>query len=260
MKKKILLITVAAIVLFSQACENVEQNVEDYYPRVKTIDAQYLGYGMIEVVGCIENQGTTPIEEAGFCLDTKIPEMLKNQLMASYYQSDTFAALYRGDWPAGKYYLRAWATNENGYSLGNNLSFEIIKTPVSAPCTPTPNAIDFDGYGDFRTFSYTEVDGDFNNFTYCYVDAYNYLGGVHLMFGSRPTTGTYTITDSSPAYNEVTAEMSFLDYSTSLLTGSIIYVNEYLHDNWEIIICEAPWTKSVNNYVTAEFKCYYSIK
>ncbi len=260
MKKNILWIVLVCLATLILSCEHVKDDPADYYPRVKTLQANYQGYGIIEVAGIIEDDGSTPVETFGFCLsDSAVPELMDNQLMAGYFQNDTFAAVYQGDWPAGKYYLRAWAVNEDSYSYGNVVSFEVVKTPVICPCNPVPNTIDIFGSGYAKTITSTEVQNDFDVLSPWDFSATAYPGGIDLTFGARPTTGIYMVTGNSDiAYNEVRVNVRTGNGGIGLMDGSLVYVNEYEHNSWTVTICEAQWSSSDYNFLTVNFSCTYN--
>jgi hypothetical protein len=258
--KHLLHILITVLFLTFMSCENVEEDPDDYYPKVKTLWGNYLGYGTLEVVGYIDDNGYTPINLAGFCLsDTGIPEMLDNQLHAMYYSNDTFAAIYQGDFSEGQYNLRSWAVNDNTYSYGDVISIDIEKTPVVYPCNPISNYIDFDGFSYGKEVSYcrVEINGAYKSTWNFYATAYP--GGLDLTFGSRPTTGIYFIKEGSELeYNEVSVEFRTINSEYSLKEGSKVYVNEYKHNYWTVTICNAQWSDGISNYLTAQFSCSFN--
>src|SRR5215475_7081846 len=80
------------------------------------------------------------------------PEMLDNQALSGS-TGNSFSVTYSGFDPYKRYYFRAWAANENGYSYGDIIYLDSIHaTPVVAPCSLTANSLILSGSGPTETF------------------------------------------------------------------------------------------------------------
>ena len=238
-------------------CEKVEKDVNNYYPRVKTVSATLLPDGSVVVLGTIISSGTTSIEVAGFCADTSdAPAMLKMQALATFFTPDSFYVIYDGFERNKKYYFRSWAGNENGYTYGNTVYLEnITPTPVTVPCSPTTNTVDFGtGYG---AMAFSEIGvPSFTSSTWD-LEADCYSGAkLNFSFGSKPVTGRYAITTNpSPNSGEVYVALYTGTYSSKLNSGSYVYINEAQPGILTITICQAPWGATNGNLLTAKFTC-----
>lgn len=246
MKKLIFTLIALGVILLTNSCRKALKDVNDYFPKVKTISAVIQTDGSVKVTGEIESEGEAKnavIDMAGFCVSTNSePKMLDMQRIATL-DGTTFTFIY----PVtefsvdSSYYFRSWATNNYGYSYGDIIRVDsIIATPVVAPCTLTNNTVNIGG--STPTYSYYNVDAP---------DSYNFFiassGGpsVHFQFGSALTTGVFvTTTNSSPAFGEVHVSIYSGFIYGGLSSGSNVYVNKLSASSYEVQICNAPWVPS----------------
>jgi hypothetical protein len=238
-KKPILLIS---ILVLSIACRKPLKDVEDYFPKVKTISAIVQDDGTVKVTGEIESAGKTKnavIDYAGFCLSTNPePKMLQEQLLV-----DLSGTTFTGIYPAAlfnidsTYYFRTWATNEYGYSYGNAIRLDSIITPtLTPPCTLAMNMLNIGASTSTVYYDVVGAPDSDNSFS-----AYSFSGGptISFQFGSALTTGIFkTSPDQSPDPGQVHIRFS----SGSLSAGSNVYVNRLSANKFEVTVCEAPWS------------------
>jgi hypothetical protein len=250
MKKNLLPVILILIVLLV-ACRKPLKEVNDYFPKVKTLSAVVELDGSVTITGQIESVGETKdaaLEYAGFCFSTgSDPKMQENQLIAQVNGS-SFSVNYPGTLfnVDSTYFFRSWAVNNYGYAYGEIISVDsIIATPVTPPCSLPSNSVNLGG--GTGTHFYYNVDAP---------DSYNFFAGststgpfVHFQFGSALTTGIYhTTTSSSPNPGEVNVNFYSGSISGALNTGSDVYVNRISPGVHEITICSAPWIYSSSTF------------
>jgi uncharacterized protein (TIGR02145 family) len=76
-----------------------------------------------QLYGTISNNGGATITEMGFCWDTKTNPSLASSHKSGGTDDDSLSAIIGGLLPATTYYVRSYATNSQGTSYGNELSF-----------------------------------------------------------------------------------------------------------------------------------------
>jgi hypothetical protein len=248
MKKIIFSILAITVLLLCNSCRKALKDVNDYFPKVKTVSAIVQLDGSVRVTAEIESEGeakNSEMENVGFCVSTSSdPKMLERQLIATSNGSSFTATYPVTDFSVDSvYYFRSWATNNYGYSYGNVICVDsIIATPVIPPCTLNMNSVNI---GGSPTYYYYNVDAP---------DSYNYfrastLSGpsVEFQFGSALTTGIFqTTTDLSPYAGQVNVSFYSGALYGALKSGSNVYVNKAGPASFEISICDAPWTYSTS--------------
>ncbi len=243
MKKKSYWIIFISVLTLTSSCRKALKDVNDYFPKIKTVSASIQNDGTVLVEGEIDSEGAAAIEHIGFCCSTsQNPLMLASQI-TTIVKGTKFSAIYSGFDYDSVYYFRSWATNHYGYSYGNILSLDSIEAyHVYPPCTNTMNTVSEGGGQPLAT--YTTVGTPVNNIGYWEFAAATYTGpsSVNFSFGSNLTTGIYTTTtNTSPGSGE--AHISFNDgfISGTLNSGSSVYVNTIGSGIYDISICSAPW-------------------
>ena len=252
MKNKSYLFLLLVISFAFSSCKKVKKDVNDYFPKLKTVSATILPDGSVQMKGEVISEGGAPIEYSGFCMSTSpVPKMLDNQTLAD----NSFSAVYSGFNTATRYYFRSWAANKYGYSYGDIISLDsVYATPLTAPCSPVMNSIDI-GTGPNET--YLSVGAPVSSgFTWDFQASSN-SHTLNFSFGELPSTKIYTTTtSSSPSAGEVYVNFYSTSLSSVLNYGSSVYVNKISSTAWEITICSAPWTYSSSTfYLTTKFAC-----
>src|SRR5665213_1062166 len=207
MKKGFYYLCVISVLLVTGSCKKALPDVNDYFPKIKTVSATIQTNGSVLLQGEIASEGASPIEYIGFCFATNnAPNMASNQIIVTTVSNSKFSATYPGsDFNIDSvYYFRSWATNHYGYVYGNTLSLDsIVAGHVTAPCTNTMNTVN-EGGGQ-PTATYSTIGTPVNNIGYWEFTAQTYSGpSVNFSFGSILTTGIYTTTiNTSPGSGAV---------------------------------------------------------
>lgn len=229
-------------VILSGSCHKAKKNMDDYFPKVRTVSAVIQSDGSVLVTGSIDSKGAADVEYAGFsCSTSPSPKLLDRQAIANI-DGNSFKAVYKGFDTDSTYYFISWATNKYGYKYGTVISLSHIIAPAVTPtCTLAINTINYgNGNGTIGCgTSNAPVNSFLQEWTFTAYTAAGYQ--VYYTFGSPVTTGIYTTTASTeppPGYVHVAfnlGNMYSLDYGTQ------VYVNTVAQDTADITICNAPW-------------------
>lgn len=244
MKKKYYWILVIYFFTLTTSCKKALKDVNDYFPKLKTVSATIQTDGTVLIEGEVISEGAATIEYIGFCYSTSIrPNMVSNQIWATT-NGTKFSAIYPGSGfdVDSVYYFRTWATNYYGYVYGNDISLDsIIAMNVTPPCTNAMNTVN-EGGGQ-ATSSYINISTPVNYMNEWEFTAQTGSGPtVNFTFGSILTTGIYTTTtNTSPGYREVNISFYGGFISGTLSDGSSVYMNTIGSDVYDISICSAPW-------------------
>jgi hypothetical protein len=250
----VILVIFISLLLFS--CVKAKKNVNDYFPKVKTLSAVVNTNGDVTVSGEVDlSQGS--FLATGFCVDTlPDPLMTQNQVNFSMPLSSTFSKQYNNNnntpqltfrrfSPFKTYYFRSWAANEYGYIYGNTIALENIVEEVHPPCNLARNMIDLGKGGGStpiiakttkRGVSLWEVEGTFMNDTATCT--------FYLSFWTEPQPGVY---NDQP--NNKTCIMTIKGPGLSIDEGNfnvtkkahLVYVQENPDHTLEITLCDAPY-------------------
>jgi hypothetical protein len=251
MKKITFCLIAISVILLSNSCRKALKDVNDYFPKVKTVSAVIQQDGSVKVTANVESIGeakNSVMENVGFCVSTSSdPKMLDRQIISTL-DGDMFTATY----PVTNfsvdsvYYFRSWATNNYGFVYGDVIMLDSIITPtVTAPCTYPIYKVNIGG--GQPTGTYYNIDAP---------DSYNYFSAstgsgpsVNFQFGSPLTTGIFTTTtDPSPSSGQVYVSFYQGFISGALSSGSSVYVNLVGPGSHEVEICNAPWTYSSSTF------------
>lgn len=94
-----------------------------YLPTVETLPVTDISSVSAICVGYVSDDGNTFVTERGFCWDTlTVPDLTKNYIVEGN-DTGVFECTITGLKPNTKYYVRAFATNSQGTSYGNEVSF-----------------------------------------------------------------------------------------------------------------------------------------
>jgi hypothetical protein len=236
-------------VFAASSCHKALKNVEDYFPKVKTVSATVQTDGSVLVKGEVESTGNTEIEYAGACFSLNSdPKMDEHQLMAN--SSGSFSVVFPADMfvTDSTYYFRAWAANGNGYAVGSVIKLQgIIAASVTPPCSQTMNTVNIGGGQPTATYySVTSPTESLGHYSFTGTSS----GGptVHFEFGSAITTGIYTTSNGSPGAGQVYVDFYSGFTSGALNSGSSVYVNTVSPGVYDITICNAPWIYSSSTF------------
>ncbi|HEU4716665.1 MAG TPA: hypothetical protein VFU15_02485 [Bacteroidia bacterium] len=242
MKKPIAFFVLFAICLVSASCRKALKDVNDYFPKVKTVSATVQANGSVMISGEIESDGADPIQYLGFCCGTHPdPRITDNQVIVQR-DGNSFSAVLSGFSADSVYYFRSWAANSYGYAYGNVISLDsIAAVPVTPPCSLTMNTVDIGGSTGTHTYSSVSTPTS-------YMGIWQFTGNtatgptVDFSFGSAIATGIYTTTlNTSPAAGQVYVDFTDGFIGGALNSGSSVYVNTVSPGVYDITICSAPW-------------------
>lgn len=246
-----LLILFVAFTAFS-SCKKALKDVNDYFPKVKTISATVQADGSVLLKGELESEGESPVLDMGFCYDTQaLPELHVNQIRTN----ESFEIVAGGPFdPFATYYFRTWARNDFGYAYGNVISLSNIEPiDVTPPCTITPNYVRLTSTSSWESF--TSISPITLTTTEYEVDAYSNSNSISFTFSSIPGTGIYT-TNSYPDAGKIVVSFYSGFVSGTLSSGHPIYINRTSPTSFELSICDAPW---LYNSSTFYFNCRMTV-
>ncbi|MES2515312.1 MAG: hypothetical protein V4580_14260 [Bacteroidota bacterium] len=261
MKKYFFIWYIGALGLFLySSCRKALKNVDDYLPKVHIVSAVIQNDGSVLVTGEIDSPGYSTVEYAGFCCNTvSQPDILNRQAIADVNGS-TFTAVYQNFDVDSVYYFRAWATNDQGYAYGTELSLnQIIAPPVTPACSLVINKLD-NGTGNATPY-YAWVSAPVYSSQFWQFSALPQgQNTLYFKFGSQVTTGIYTTDDDhDPAAGHVFVEFNVGGSYRYLEPGTQVYVNTIGTDTFDITICNAPWKvgTSTTFSLNTRFQCPY---
>jgi hypothetical protein len=245
------------LMILLSSCAFPKKDADEYYPEVRTVSAEVQSDGSILVTGEIVRPGGSPVEFTGFCMDTlPNPSLSSNQKLSTSINNNTFTVSYTSYEAFKRYYFRAWAANETGYSFGETIYLDSITAPVvTPPCTPTLNTID-PGAGLFQqnVWSVSSPVEYFNEWTFT-ANASNV--NLEFTFGEKPRTGIYSVLNGVVSPNHVSIQVVGSFFTGHLFDGELVYVNQLNASKWEITLCSAKWSTSgtIPSYLSGKFQC-----
>ena len=253
MKKIVLILLPFALLL--AACRKVEKDVHNYYPKVKTTGAVVLPDGSVQVTGEIISEGNTPVLYNGFCMDTlPNPGMLSNQ-QSLEVTGNTFTCTYTALGKSHKYYFRAWAANEHGYAIGDDVSVDSVTiSPSAIPCTLPVDTFTINNTLSTKNHKYISISKLTQSTLTWTVSLATNSHTVDMEFGRKPIGGTYTVSDN---ISDKTGVQVMID-NTIVNSGSKVYVTEINSNTIEVTVCSMDFYDgmSVNN-VRTRFRASY---
>jgi len=252
------MISISLLLVFS-TCKRALKDVKDYYPKVETVSATVLGNGSVRMTGRLLKDGESEVTYYGFCMSKQpIPALDENQISIEKRSTNDFEGLYKGFDKNTKYYFRAWANNEFGYSFGEVIELNSIEADTIAPCTPELDKVNIEGQNIKESYIdvYSREQSD-----YWMVSGKANSHHDFLFFKDRPVTGSYKVVTSFDEINDYTVLVEIrknnVDYT--LDKDSKVYVKVLKNDRAEVTICKAPFTyvgSPSRNYLTLRMNYY----
>lgn len=187
-------------------------------PEVATSEAEVITTVLARCGGAILSEGTGNITDCGICWGTDPLPDLSDNVISGYPAADTFSCDMSGMLKNRPYYVRAYATNENGTAYGDAVSFVIWIN------TPGPAVMDADG----NLYSTVRI-------------------GSQIWMAENLRTTKYNNGTSIPLVTEATdwqglAAGSYCWYSNEETTYKVTYGALY---NWHAVssgkLCPAGW-------------------
>lgn len=219
-------------------CGKVLKDPEDYYPELEMTKAVVNADGSVYLEGKVTSPGKfkgSQISHVGFCYNyIGNPEMLENQVPGSL-NGDIISATI----PSGKLdenatiFVRSFATNDFGYGISDQISFDSAFVIVNPPCNLTANYFSFGG----NTGTYSSVSsGGFENDEF---EASNGNERFKIRFPGAIRSGIFTTNsyESSPNLVLCTVRSGFNDFTVS--NGQIVYVEKISSNQYKVTVCSA---------------------
>lgn len=248
---KILFLVIITSLLFI-TCEQPLSDIKDYFPKISDFNVVANIDGSVYMDALVE-EGNTELVIIGFCYDTMAnPNPVKNQILALYDGSRMYGTS-QNFIPFTKYYFKAWAANDDGYTVTQDVIVnQINATTINPPCNLAPNYIKIGAGYPAEVINSSEVPKQTSNLNEYQIRAFSNSVIVDMRFGQYPYTGKYKIVASSPVGKE--ASIGFISgfISDGLKSGEVI-VNQIKPQEWEITICDGLW--KTNLMFNTRFKC-----
>lgn len=222
------------VVMLLANCTKVEKDVHDYFPVVKTVSAQVVADGSVEITGEILSSGNTDVYYVGFCADTvPNPRMTANQRQSAGLDGKRFTYTYEGLDATKKYYFRAWATNKEGYAIGGDVQVDSVFLPSDpVPCNLTINSISVNS----ATELYTNTSALVQSGGGWVVTATSNNHKLEVRFAAtKPLSGKYIITKATPDDRYINM---FLD-NVAVNGGAEVYIRQLTGGKLKISLCSA---------------------
>lgn len=256
---KSILILAAAVCLVFSGCKKLEKNIHDYHPKVKTVSAKVLADGSVKLTGSLLSEGVTDLWGAGFCMDTiPHPEMDINQRVCDTFFGREFYTVYSSLDATRKYYFKAWAANEYGYTYGEEILVDNITIDSSLiPCQPNENTINATNFfpEEQPILDISPIDIFSHRWQ---IDLYSGSIRLRLSFGKQPTTGKYSIVDNDGSGHKVQILYTGPLTSGNYLQSGNVYVKQISQQEIEVIVCDALLSVVSGEYIiSAKFRAFY---
>lgn len=236
MNKLVLVFAIAAMLVCLNACKKPYKDVNDYIPKVRTLSVTPQPDGSVIVKGLVIASGPTPINYAGFCMDTLPgPDITTNQAYATTNSGDTFSCTYSSLNALKRYYFKAWVTNGEAYGTGSDIFVDSVSFDTSLiPCHLAPAAITYTCPYN-ATDIYTHFDPLTQSGTGYTFTAYTDMHAISYTFSQVPLSGSYTTTDAD--YPDSKSMIITFDGVISK-AGAAVYIRQITNTTIEIVICD----------------------
>ncbi len=247
---------IAIVCLLITACRKVEKDVHDYYAKVKITEAKAMPDGSLELTGEVD-PGRHGLHYAGFCLDSMPhPGLVTNQVIieGDMISDNRFKLVYKGLNSAPTYYVRGWASNENGYTMTDDIAVSNLGLDTNIiPCKLAPETMVINLQGNIDTEPVYSVDDPRDGFHWV-LDVDCNSTSLSFVFKRKPVTGIYTVAsgDADGNYIELYYNRSGLG-QTRAKPDSKVYVRQLPGNMLEISMCDAPMHNFLR--VSARFVC-----
>lgn len=256
MRNPVIILTVLFFSSFL-ACQKVEKDVNNYYPKVKTTGVELLPDGNVKVTGAIISSGTTDIQYAGFCMDTlPNPGMLSNQKSVTTLNGNTFTATYTSLDKLHTYYFRAWAANADGYVIGEDVKIDSVGiSPVTIPCNPSPDTLVVSKPSSTTREHYYSIGPIKQSVDGWEIKLTTGSYSVYVEFGQKPVNGVYKVQPQHYPSKGKFATVRLGGFAADASTN--IYVDLVNSTTIEVIICDVVVSDPVPHTLTTKFRASY---
>jgi hypothetical protein len=112
-------------------------------PALGTLDASNVTNKTAISGGDVTDDGGTPILARGICWSTSPDPSLADACASEGAGAGSFLALATGLTPGTTYHVRAYATNAQGNSYGDDRSFTTVVLPLATVTTAAPSAVSY---------------------------------------------------------------------------------------------------------------------
>ena len=118
----------------------------NYLPNVTTDSVTNITKNMASCFGTVSDEGGSIVTEHGFCWNTTGNPTLSDSFVVLGSDQNNFALNLIGLDSNTTYYVKAYATNSQGTSFGEEISFTTgFELQYGQPCTNAPTLTDIDG-------------------------------------------------------------------------------------------------------------------
>ena len=232
-------------ILFFWGCS---KPYSDTLPTVQMLSVSpYGSEDSVVIMGNVTSNGTSTVSYIGFSYSASPNfDILSRQVLGNGNGTGSFAAVV----PAihdSTYYFKAFAANDNGYSVSNVIKYTVPAPGAdSAPCTLNWNTVIFNS-SNWTPSVYTGT-GSFGSF---YVEADFGLGyTLEIYFNKVPTNGVYgvlNVTDFLSGSGQYSATLTF-DGSYSFNEGGNVYVAQEKDGTTTVSFCGLVVNMFSTNY------------
>lgn len=226
----ILCISVSGLVLLA-GCKKT--TYEEGLPSIEITSVTMIDDETAEVSASITSPGTSYPTYRGICYDlSPNPDVETNQTLADKAEKNfkVRVKLHHDD----TYYIRAFASNDLGYTLTEDYKFT-VPHPVAQtpPCKVADNKIKYGSYtydAGYVDDHQTPLHGKYR------VDAEG-AGGVIVEFNEKPVNGVYTTCGHSSSFNHDLKTVWVCVGDWALEKGGKVYITENSDGTYKIEFC-----------------------
>ncbi|MBK6545010.1 MAG: hypothetical protein IPG12_07040 [Saprospiraceae bacterium] len=238
--------------LIITSCVQPLADIKDYFPTISNFELEVNQDGTVNLDAKVD-KGNTDLVIIGFCYDTlPNPKPTTNQLLANYDGVNMYIVA-QNFIPFTKYYFKAWAANDDGYTLSNEIEVDQINAKtIVPPCNLAPNYIKIGLGSPAEYIDKVELPVQTSALSEYQIRAFSNSVILDLRFGQYPYTGKYKIVSGSPKNKEIFVSFISGFISDALKSGDVI-VNQIKPSEWEIVICDGLWKTSL--MFNTRFKC-----
>ena len=233
--------------IFLSGCTKFDlfENMNDPLPEVEMLSLEYYSNDTSIVTGRVVNEGASDVYWTGFCYNSEgNPEVMENQILLDGSKGG-FSALVIGLVPDARYYFKAFAVNDQGYTISTEKEFIVPSLlPPEIPCTLSDNVISDNGinYNVENVYAADKLGID----DYYGIEATYGNHVLLLSFLGRPVNGIYTtsgydiFTQNYPKKTFITVKSGMSEYYIN--PGFSVYVEELENGGLAVTFCNMTYT------------------